>query len=70
MSVLIAILAELLKACLPELLNFASEKLSEPNTMQVAGNDAALDDTVAADVRVSIANGDVPPPGFDGHAQP
>jgi hypothetical protein len=69
MSILIAILAELLKACLPELLNFAAEKLSEPNTMQIAVRDGDLDRAVAGNVRVSIANGDVPPPGFDGHAQ-
>lgn len=70
MGTLIAILAELLKAILPELLNFAAEKLSEPNTLQIAVRDGDLDRAVDDSVRVSVANGDVPPPGFDGHAQP
>ena len=58
MSILISLLAELVKAALPELLSFAWEKSHVPTTVENAAPDPALRDRLLSSIRLRRTNSD------------
>ena len=58
MSILITLLADLLKVALPELLSFAWEKSHAPTTIENAAPDPALRDRLLTSIRLQRTNSD------------